>query len=156
MINQNKNFGVSLIEIVVSLSVIITLTAGIVLSFSTFRNTRVLETAADEILSVISEARAKTLNSENDNQYGVHFETAQIALFRGGAYSESDGYNKVTPLSSLVEVSSIALGGGGADLVFKRLSGKTDNSGAVTVRLKSDAAKTKVINIGPAGIANIQ
>ena len=61
-----------------------------------------------------------------------------------------------TSLSSLVEISNISLNGGGAGIVFQKLTGKTSSYGSLRVRLKSDNNKYKIISVKSTGIANIQ
>lgn len=153
---QKIIFGISLIETIIAVAIGAILMAVVLVSVSGFRDNRLLDVTADQMLSAISDARSKTLNSEGGSQYGVHIESSKITLFKGTVYNQADSYNKITLLSSLLEISNISLNGGGADVVFKRLSGKTDNNGSFVVRLKSDNSKSKTIRVKSAGVANVQ
>ncbi len=127
----------------------------IVFSFSPLRNNQELTNTVQETINLLNSARSKTLSSEGSSQYGVHFESSRIILFKGASFSESSPDNNVVALSSLVEISVINLNGGGNNLVFQRLTGKTNNYGTITLRIKSDVSKTKIIDIKNIGIVNV-
>jgi len=153
---KTKQRGFSLIEIVIAMAIGAVLVAAIVVSFSSFRNSKTVDITADQILAVINEARVKSVSSEDYSRFGVHFETSRIVLFKGDIFTEPNPANIETILSPLVEISNISLSGGGADIVFQKLTGKTGNNGSLRVRLKSDNNKYKTISVKSAGIADIQ
>ena len=153
---HRKNSGFSLIEIIAVIAIGAVLVAVIVVSFSSFRNSKTVDITADQVLSVINEARVKTVSSEDYSRFGVHFETSRVVLFKGDVFTEPNSSNTETPVSPLVEISNISLNGGGADIVFQKLTGKTGNYGSLRVRLKSDNNKYKTISVKSTGIANIQ
>jgi prepilin-type N-terminal cleavage/methylation domain-containing protein len=146
--------GVTLLEFVVVIAIVVVLTSIIVNSFSAFKNNKVLDTGVENILSVLAKARGNTLASKNAYQYGVHFESAQIVLFQGAVYSVSDPNNEIISLDTSLEVSSISLAGGGSEVIFDRLTGKTSENGTIVIRVKSDTTKTKTITIDATGIAS--
>lgn len=147
--------GITLLELVVVIAIVVLLTSVIVTSFSKFRNDKILDTGVENILSVLAKARGNTLSSKNAYQYGVHFEASRTILFRGTTYSSSDINNEIISLDDSLEISSISLTGGGVDVVFDRLTGKTSMDGSVILRLKSDTTKTKTITINGTGTASV-
>ena len=147
--------GFTILEIIISLSIFLILVIIVVSSFSSFRNNQELTNAAQETTNLLNLARSKTLSSESSSQYGVHFESSRIVIFRGTSFSESSPNNNIVTLSSLIEISAINLNGGGNNLVFQRLTGKTGNYGTITLRIKSDIGKTKIIEIKNTGIVNV-
>ena len=151
-----KQNGFSLIEIIIAMAIGAVLVAVVVISFSSFRNSKTVDISADQILSVINEARVKTVSSEDYSRFGVHLEASRAVLFKGDIFAEPNSSNIETLLSPLVEISDISLNGGGADIVFQKLTGKTGNYGSLRVRLKSDNNKYKTISVKATGIANIQ
>ena len=155
MINK-KQKGFSLIEMVVVVAIGAVLVAVVVFSFSSFRNNKIIDVSADQILSVINEARVKTVSSEDYSRFGVRLEANRAVFFKGDTFTEPNPSNIQTTLSSLVEISDISLSGGGADIVFQKLTGKTSNYGSLRVRLRSDNNKYKTISVKSTGIANIQ
>jgi hypothetical protein len=128
------------------------------ISFTSFRNAQTLENSVSEIISLIREARGKTLSSEDSSQYGLHFEASRMVFFKGTVFKEpgpAAPYNREIQLSPLVEISSISLAGGGSDVIFKRLTGGTNQYGSVVLRVKSDTSKTRTININSTGAIDV-
>ena len=148
--------GFSLIEMIVVIAIGAVLVVAVIISFSSFRNSKIVDISADQILSVINEARVKTVSSEDYSRFGVRLEAGRVVLFKGDIFTEPSSSNVQTTLSSLVEISNISLNGGGADIIFQKLTGKTNNYGSLRVRLKSDNNKYKTISVKSTGIANIQ
>jgi len=146
--------GFTIFEIIISLSIFLILAVIVVSSFSSFRNNQELTNAVQKTINLLNLARSKTLSSEGSSQYGVHFESSRIVLFKGASFSESSPDNNVAVFSSLIEISAINFNGEGNNLVFQRLTGKTDNYGTITLRIKSDISKTKIIDIKNTGIVN--
>lgn len=146
--------GFTVIELLITLSILALLTMTIFISMSSFRNNKALQMVSEDILSLIDEARGDTLSAKDSYAYGVHFESAKIVLFRGITYSSSDPNNKTIDIDNAVDINSISLTGGGQDILFQRLTGKTNQNGTVMIRLKSDNSKTKTITIEVSGVAS--
>lgn len=135
----------AIILILVALS-----TAGLV---SLRQNTDV-GTSTHQIIAALQLARNKALASENDSNYGVHFESNKYVLFTGSTYSASAPDNEVHELKSTVEVHDINLVGG-SDVVFDRVQGTTSNSGSVGVRLINDSTNSRAITVLASGHAGL-
>ena len=145
-----------MIEIMVVLAVLGVLLSVVIWSFSSFRDSRLLENSIGDALSLIDEARMKTISSYNNMQHGVHFETSRMVLFKGTTFSESDLDNKEVSIHSLIEIVNISLNNSSSDLVFQRINGKTDNYGSIVIRVKSNPSRAKQININSTGIIDVQ
>ena len=153
---KTKQRGFSLIEILAVVTIGAILVTTVLFSFSSFRNSKIADISADEVLSVINEARVKAVSSEDYSRFGAHLESGRVVFFKGDVFTEPNLSNIETALSSLVEISDISLNGGGANIVFQKLTGKTSNYGSLRVRLKSDNSKYKTISVKSTGIAQIQ
>lgn len=152
MMKFKTNKGFTLIEILIVIAISALIVGGVVVSFSVFSKNQSIESATSEILSELDEARALTLASFDNTVYGVHFESDKIVLFKGSAYSPVGSDNKITNLPSRVSLSGILLNGGGNNIVFDKLTGKTGHYGTLTISLVSDPLKIKVITIQESGI----
>ena len=97
--------------------------------------------------------RAVTIKSSfvDSSKYGVHFEASRVVLFKGNTYDANDPDNEEYLLRGNT-LSPITLTGGGSDVVFERLNGKTNQSGTVTISSVSDPSRSKVITIRGTGI----
>lgn len=148
--------GLTFIEIIIATAIILVLAVFTLVTLNTFRENQSLKNSVNETVSLINQARSKTLSSQDFSQFGVHFESSRAVLFRGTTFTELNPDNVVFALPSSIEISSISLNGGGANLIFQKLTGKTGEFGTIVFRVKNDAAKIKTIDIKNTGIIDIQ
>ncbi|MEK7610642.1 MAG: prepilin-type N-terminal cleavage/methylation domain-containing protein [Patescibacteria group bacterium] len=147
--------GFTLIEMLMVIG-LLALAVGIVLApFVSFRSQQALSGGAGELAALITSARAKTLASEGDTVYGVHLEVSRATLFAGSTYVAGAASNQVLELNSLLTLSTISLNGGGVDMIFNRLTGKTSQSGTLTVTLSSDVAQAKTVTVSATGVITV-
>lgn len=143
-------------EMLIVVAVAILLLVIITAAFSSFRDTQALNGSVEEIVAAINKARSSTLSSQNSLQHGIHFESGRVVIFQGAAFSASDPANEEIKFSPFVEISLIALNGGGSDMVFQKLTGKTDQYGAITLRVRKNTSDTKIISVKSTGVVSIQ
>ena len=151
---NTKGFG--LVEVLIVASVIAILAA---ISYQTFFDTnrmQALEKDRDIVLSTLERARSLTLSSSGDRQYGVHIENNRVILFPGNNYDVSDPENAVESLNALVTIASSSIKGGGNDIVFERLTGKTLQSGTIGVSLIADPSREYIIVVHDTGLVEIE
>ncbi|MEK7493816.1 MAG: prepilin-type N-terminal cleavage/methylation domain-containing protein [Patescibacteria group bacterium] len=147
--------GFTLIEVVVAIGVLAIISTTLFIGFSRATESADLKTSAFKVVDTLQFARTRTIASLASSQYGVHFEAGQYVLFRGATYNASDPDNIVYALPSRVEIATIALTGGGSDVVFDRITGKTAQNGTVSVRLIADPSKLKTVGIAVSGRSDI-
>lgn len=152
--SPERQRGFTLIEILVSISILLIIMAVTIFSLTTLSKKVEIDSTSQNILSTLRLAQSKTLASENETKYGVHFETAKYVLFSGPTYSSSATDNKVYNLTDS-QISTISLNGGGSEVIFDRIRGTTSNYGTVVIRLTTDVAQTKTININSSGQVSI-
>lgn len=150
--SKNKR-GFTAIELLVGIAVIAVIFSIATGPLKSFRDSQILASDTENILSILKEARSQTIFSKNSSQYGVHFESGRAVLFQGTVFGEPNANNKEFRLNSNLSISNWSLNGGGQDVIFKRLTGTTDQFGTVTAALKNNPAKVKIINISETGIA---
>lgn len=107
------------------------------------------------LISILNQARSLTLGSKDNTQYGLHFENSRVVLFRGDSYVASDPFNVSSELNAAVSISEINLSGGGTEVVFERLTGKTEQNGSISISLNADPAVSKTITIHESGLSEI-
>ncbi|MBI5045547.1 MAG: hypothetical protein HZC14_00880 [Candidatus Niyogibacteria bacterium] len=151
---KSTNAGISMMELVVATAVAVILASLIFSGLTSFRRSQELSRVSSAALLSLEDARAKTMRSEADAQYGVHFESSRVALFKGAAYNASDVNNVYFDFPNSVEMSAASLNGGGADVLFERLTGITAQYGTVIIRLKAYINDTKTITIFNSGISS--
>ena len=137
---QSKGF--TLIEILVALAIFIILAIFLVLPFMNLNRRQALTGSTLIVKSALSEARSKTVASEGDKQYGIHFPASghEIVVFQGNNYSDGDSQNVSIDLHSVITIDSVNLSGGGNDVVFDRISGATSDSGEIVLMEDNNGA----------------
>src|SRR3989344_7553797 len=109
------NRGFTLIEFLIVAGLIIVVTAMTALGFGQMRTNTQHITQAQNLATIIAEARTNAIVGVDNIQWGVHFETDNYILFNGSSYDPVDPDNTVYSLPSGVTISSIILSGGGAE-----------------------------------------
>ena len=148
---MSVNRGVTFVELLIVLAIIGIIVAITLPSFSSIKENQVLNNAVENVISTLNKARAQTLSSLESSEYGVHFESDQIVIFKGKVYSAVDPDNESVEITSPATISNVTLGGVSGpegELYFARLSGVPDKSGTVTV---SVAGSSKIITISSTG-----
>ena len=153
MIKKNThhtNRGFTLIEMLIVVFLVITLSTLVFYNLSSRRTSQALNNGEDEIVALVNEARGNTISGENGSQYGVHFETKKAILFAGTTYTVGSSTNKEYDFDGAVTINSISLAGGSSDMVFKKLTGDTDQYGTVQITSTPGNA-TKTITVSKNG-----
>lgn len=149
--------GFSLIEILLVLGLLIILVGFAIPTFRYFNSGANLKKSAGEIIGALRAAQSKTMASEGANQWGVYFSTStnQYVLFQGANYgSRNTSFDEPHDLSLQTEIYQTDLG---QEVVFDRVTGKTNFTGSLSLRLKTDPLKTETIYVessGRVGTAN--
>jgi prepilin-type N-terminal cleavage/methylation domain-containing protein len=146
--------GVTLLEIMIVLAIVVILIAVVVPQFSRMRENQVIKNAVADVVSTLSRARSSTLASIDSSEYGVHFQSDQVIIFKGTAYSPGDTDNEIINITSPASISNVTLGGVSAtsgDVYFSRLSGAPSDTGTVTI---SSTNFSKIITISATGTAS--
>ena len=149
---MNRNKGFTILEILLTLFILTLVVTIVIFLFSRLNSSKALDGSANLVVLTLDEARSLTLSSVGNSQYGVHFADSEITLFKGSAYSSSDPSNIATELNSLVGLRNIILSGGGTDIVFTRLTGRTDEPGTLQVFLKNSSESFLTITVSSSGV----
>ncbi|OGI82090.1 hypothetical protein A3G53_00980 [Candidatus Nomurabacteria bacterium RIFCSPLOWO2_12_FULL_44_11] len=150
--------GVSIIEILIVLAVIGILMAVVLPQFSKMRESQVLKSAVGDISSALGKARGQTLASVDSSEYGVHFESDRVIIFKGKVFSAGAPDNERIDIAAPAGITNINLGasGGVVDVYFNRLSGAPSAIGTVTVTIVSSfPIISKIITLSSTGVVSV-
>ncbi len=144
--------GFTIVELLMGM-VILVLVSGIVwVSFRGYNRRQVLEGAAQTVVAMLNDARARTVNGRGAEQHGVHIEDTSVVLFVGASYSPSSATNETVLLDTQTIVADISLSGGGSEVIFEKLTGETAHNGTLTIELVSDPTQQRTVTIQNTGL----
>ena len=152
----NNRSGFTFIEILVTLSIFALIALITLTTFPAFKQNVDLDSFTSDIVGALTRAQTQTLAGSGGVERGVHIEEFQIVIFEGATYSASAPSNIVIIAPSTVHISSHSLEGGGDDIIFNKITGASDEYGAIIVSLIADPSKTKTITVEKTGVIGAQ
>ena len=155
-LRSGKRHGFTLLEVIIALAIIGTLTSIVLASMSTLRARQTLDSSIEKTLSAFSHARLDTISSMKDSVYGVRVLSDRVIYFKGAVYpGDNDSNNLVLVLPPLIIIANISLNGGGSDIIFQRLTGATQNYGTFNIQAKGNATIFSTLAINQSGAVSI-
>lgn len=148
---MNLMKGFVFIELLVVIGIFMLLAGMGLASFRFFQNKMGLDETADQLVNILRLAQNRTLASEGQTSYGVHFAADTFTLFAGLSYNPASSSNQQYSLAKGLEIFNISLAGGGSDVIFNRLTGRTNQSGQASLRIAADPTQSRSIYISSAG-----
>lgn len=115
-----------------------------------------LYTQAEIFISYARLAQSDTLAGKDSGQaHGLHLGSSSYTLFVGNTYSPAASSNFIVELPSSLHFDTIALNGGGQDIVFEPPRGSTSTHGSF--RLTSDTLNQSIfITLSSSGILHYE
>ncbi len=149
---MNFKKGNTMQEILLVVAILMVILFITLPAFRSSRDQQVLKSTTLEVYSSINKARSQALASLDSSEYGVHFQSDQVVIFKGTSYSSNDPDNEIINVSSPASISNINLSGGGSALYFSRLYGEPNKTGTITILVGSTS---KNITISATGIVSV-
>ncbi len=144
--------GISLIEVLIGISIMMIIGATSVVVFSRLSNATSLDRDANIVLSYVSRARTESIDSVSSLTHGIKFASTSVKVFSGTVLTTSNVEATYALLGS-TRISSVSLSNATSSLYFNKLTGSPSATGTVTVSFGSEA---KTIRIYATGIAEIE
>ena len=142
--------GFTFIEVSIVIGIILLVGGVVSFYFSQLNKSQSLDKDALSALSVLNEARSSAMSAKDFSDYGVHFTSNSYTFFKGSVFVYNDANNVTYNEDDSISISSIALGGG-SDVVFKKVTGETDDNGSLIFSLTNDPTKYQTITIFATG-----
>ena len=149
--NIFSDVGFSLIEVILVIAIISIMTSLVILRKDSFSGKIDLENVAMSIDSKIKLAKSRSISALDGKKHGIHFESDKVIIFKDDIYVEGAVENEVFIFSDKIEINLINLAGVGDNLIFKRLTGETENFGTIGIRVISEPSSSRQIIINADG-----
>lgn len=146
------NRGLTFLELTISVGILAILLVIVVPSFMDFRRNSILSTETQNVITLVNKARLSSMSSKEDFQYGIHFEADKVVLFQGDTYTAGAGTNEELILNTALTLSSVTVNGGGAEVVFQKVTGATNQNATTTLLVIGGTASTTIV-VFPSGVS---
>lgn len=147
-----KSHGFTLLELIIVVGILGLLLAVIMPSFLNFRRNSILNTETQNVITLVNKARMSSMSSREDAQYGIHLEASKVVLFQGDTYVDGAGTNEELVLNTALTLSLIEVYGGGAEVVFQKVTGATHQNATTTLLVVGSTASTTIV-VFPSGVS---
>lgn len=148
MCTTQKKYGFTLVEIIVVIAILALVATISVVTFMNMHRDATLRATASDVYESFTNARERTLASENDTVYGVHLATSSITRFVGNTYSAGHASNTVFTFENIVSATG-TLVMQNANIIFERLTGKPSATGTLYIR---NGVSTSTVTIHGSGL----
>lgn len=149
--------GVTLIEVLVVIGILLTLIGMASISFLPFRSKSTLDTAITTLISDTKSQQIKAVAGDtegrgtNDN-YGIHFETNSYTLFHGSIFNPLDSSNFTVALNDGIQLESTFPS---SQIIFSIKSGEiisfSETQNSVTLEDTVEGS-SKTVNVNRYGV----
>lgn len=146
-----KSSGMTLIELIVSIAVLLIVGAVTIGALNKYRERQALDKSVEMLTSILERARSKTLRNEKNTIHSVRLNTERIVLFQG-AFSSSSVNNEYYSFDPLIEIGQLSLTSGTNTLSYRKLTGQSLATGTVELRLKRSTTTKKSVIIYSSGL----
>ncbi|MDP3729188.1 MAG: hypothetical protein Q8R26_00315 [bacterium] len=125
--NQSADSGISLLEVVLSMTILATLLGiGLPVSFD-FYATYQFDSEFKMLVSLLEHARNSAMINLNESPHGLFIDQNNFTVFQGSSYAtRAVAFDKVFPRSNGVPITGLS------EIVFSQLSGQT-SGGTFTI-----------------------
>lgn len=150
--------GISVLEVIITISIIVALSAFVIPKLSDFRKEQLIKNTIEDVVSLLNRAKIDSSSSLDSSNYSIYFENDKITYFKGVNFDVNDPLNQTIIFDNDIRIKEdggINLNGGGNILTFPRLTGDVIGYGTIILEL-TDSSKQKIININKLGSIDIE
>ncbi|MDQ3076041.1 MAG: type II secretion system GspH family protein [bacterium] len=142
------NSGFTLIEMLLSVSIIGVMALMSVPVYQSFQTRNDLDITATSVAESIRRGQVLAQGMDGDTLWGVRIETGNIVIFKGSSFTLRDSeFDEVFAVPASITPSGIS------EITFAKLSGLPSVNGTIT--LTSSANETRNISINQKGMVSL-
>lgn len=162
--NQRDVKGFTMIELLLSLAVIVVMSAMLMPVLVGTVTAKDLSTTVTLVTDSLRRAQSNVMSGRQDSQWGVHLQQDRAVLFQGATYNPAAADNDTLEFSGQVRVTAVSLAPGGSctlpdgtgncDVHFRQVNGAPVEAGTIT--MTNDSGQVGTITINAAGMTDYQ
>jgi len=129
------------LEVILVIAVV-ALAAGLSIPiYQSFQIKNELDIAAETTVKTLRRSQMQAVATDGDANWGIKIQTGNIVFFRGTSYAARD-----TAYDENIEISSNITPGGLSEIVFTKMSGESNATGAITLTSSLGDSRSITIN----------
>jgi len=153
--NKEGRSGYTLLEVLIAIVIMSMLIVLAITAFPNLLTRRSLDRAAQETITLLGDARARTLasrelseGSNEGNSYGVYLDNAdgELEMFSGSSYDAANTI-KTIKLGRTISIATDF----GDEVSFRRLTGEANQTGTITIT-ESRSGDVQTISVLSSGL----
>lgn len=134
MKNKISNLGFTMVELLVVMTIFVTLVGIASINLVGAKQRTSLNTSAEILIGDFRQQQMKAMIGDTEgrasaDKYGVHFETDSYTLFNGSVYNPADTENFNIELGDNISFSNLP-----SDVIFERVNGQTGSANTIVLR----------------------
>lgn len=146
--------GFTLLEIVISLTIIAILTAIVMNSFQISSLKKQQDGIVQAIIASLEKAKSETQAGKDGNQFGIKFNTNDYIYFAGSSFSSGAPENELFVISPQFEITD-TLSNSDSAIVFSKLLGRPNETAIITISHIDERIPDKAFQIESTGNISI-
>ncbi|OIP73561.1 MAG: hypothetical protein AUK08_03245 [Candidatus Pacebacteria bacterium CG2_30_36_39] len=145
---RSVNTGFSLIELLIVIAITTILGATIGPMGSSLLNRNTLRTKTDEVIIALQGARINSIAGKENSNWGVHFGSGFITLFKGNSYASRDtSFDERFAYPNSFSITN-------TEVVFTKVTGLPN--AANTIVLDGSGSLQRTILVKTSGVVDVQ
>ncbi len=146
MSKVSNNKGFTLIEAMLSLTLVAIISVSSISSYVYFQNKNELDVTVDITVQTARRAQILSQAMAQDSKWGVSMKSNIITLFKGEDYTNRDiEYDEIFDIAPIIEPYGVT------EVVFTKLYGEPETVGTLIIK-NTNTNETRTININEKGI----
>lgn len=136
-----QQHGFTLVEVLLSVSIIGLLVGMSLPVYASFQNRNDLDITTQSVADALRRAQIYSRGVSGDSEWGVEIQSNAVTLFKGATFASRDTtYDEVTTIPGSIAVAGLS------EVMFTKLSAVPSTTGNITLTASTNDIRTVTIN----------
>lgn len=146
--------GFSLLEIIISITIISILTAIVANSFQVSQIQKQQDGIVEQVIASLEKAQADTMAGKDGIEHGIKFNTQNFVLFTGTSFDDDAIANKIVNIHPQFEIEE-TISNADNSIYFSKLYGAPNESVIITIKHVDERVPDKLFEIEESGVISM-